>query len=250
VKNEMISIAIVDDETKARETIRNVLALDDQDKNILGEADGVNAAYDLIRQTNPDLVLLDIDMPDGTGFDLLKKFDEIPFKFIFITAYEEFAVRAFKFSAIDYILKPFRAAELLDAVKKASKTIESEKNDLKFKTFLSNLDKLQKIVLRTAESMHIVHLSQIIRLESDVNYTRFFLAGGKQLLVSKTLKEYDELLVDSGFFRSHQSHLVNLDHMLRFDKTEGGHLVMDDESQVPVSSRKRDALFRLFDKMG
>lgn len=249
-QNEMISIVIVDDEKKARDTIKNVLALESLDHQILGEADCVAAAYDLIRQVNPDLVLLDIDMPDGTGFDLLKKFDGIPFKFIFITAYQEFAVQAFKFSAIDYILKPFRAAELFDAIKKASKTIESEKTDLKFKAFLSNLEKLQKIVLRTAESMHIIHLSHIIRLESDVNYTRFFLTNGRQLLVSKTLKEYDEMLAGSGFFRSHQSHLVNLDHILRFDKTEGGHLVMDDESQVPVSSRKRDALFRLFDEMG
>ena len=105
-------------------------------------------------------------------------------------------------------------------------------------------------MLRTAESMHIVNLSDIIHLEADVNYTRFILANGTKLLVSKPLKEYDELLVESGFFRSHQSHLVNLDHILRFDKTEGGHLVMDDHSQVPVSSRKRDALFKIFERLG
>ena len=159
-------------------------------------------------------------------------------------------VKAFKFSALDYILKPFQAGELLRAVEKAGEAIDNEKTELKFKTFLGNLDKLKKVVLRTAESIHIINLNDIIRMEADVNYTRFFLDSGKKLLVSKTLKEYDEMLGESGFFRSHQSHLVNLDHILSFEKTEGGHLVMADESQVPVSSRKREALFKIFENLG
>ncbi len=246
----MISIAIVDDEKKARDTIRSILSMAAPEINITGEAENVVGAFDLISKTNPDLVLLDIDMPDGTGFDLLKKFETIRFKIIFITAYEAYAIQAFKFSALDYILKPFRAGDLTGAIDRAVRTVENERTDQKFKAFLSNLDKLQKIVLRTSESMHIVHLSQIIRLESDVNYTRFFLTGSRQLLVSKTLKEYEEMLSGSGFFRSHQSHLVNIDHILRFDKTEGGHLVMDNESQVPVSSRRREALFNIFERLG
>jgi two-component system, LytTR family, response regulator len=245
----MLSIAIIDDEKKARDTIRNILNLSPMPLEIKGEAASVNEGFGLINKDNPNLVLLDINLPDGTGFDLLKKFDSIHFKVIFITAYEEYAVKAFKFSALDYILKPFQAGELLQAIEKAGEAIETERTELKFKTFLSNLDKLKKIVLRTAESLHIVNLNDIIRLEADVNYTRFFLANGNKLLVSRPLKEYDELLEDSGFFRSHQSHLVNLDHILRFDKTEGGHLVMDDESQVPVSSRKREALFRIFERL-
>jgi two-component system, LytTR family, response regulator len=245
----MLSIAIIDDEKKARDTIRNILNLSPMPLEIKGEAASVNEGFGLINKDNPNLVLLDINLPDGTGFDLLKKFDSIHFKVIFITAYEEYAVKAFKFSALDYILKPFQAGELLQAIEKAGEAIETERTELKFKTFLSNLDKLKKIILRTAESLHIVNLNDIIRLEADVNYTRFFLANGNKLLVSRPLKEYDELLEDSGFFRSHQSHLVNLDHILRFDKTEGGHLVMDDESQVPVSSRKREALFRIFERL-
>ncbi|NCA86507.1 MAG: response regulator transcription factor [Clostridia bacterium] len=246
----MLRIAIIDDEQKARDTIRNILHLSQAGIEIAGEAANVEEGYQLIVHEKPNLVLLDIDMPDGTGFDLLKRFSSVNFKVIFITAYEAFAVKAFKFSALDYILKPFQTEELLSTIHKAVETIENEISELKFKTFLSNLDKLKKIVLRTAESIHIVNLNDIIRLEADVNYTRFFLVDNKKLLVSKSLKEYDEMLCETGFFRAHQSHLVNLDHIQRFDKTEGGHLVMDDDSQVPVSSRKRETLFKIFERLG
>ncbi|OQX78132.1 MAG: hypothetical protein B6D64_07260 [Bacteroidetes bacterium 4484_276] len=246
----MLSLVIIDDEPKARSTIRDILGLGSEKLNILGEAGDVRSAHELILQEKPDLVLLDINLPDGTGFDLLKKFDNIDFRIIFITAHEEYAVRAFRFSAMDYILKPVAASDLLQAVEKAGETILNEKTEQKFKAFLANLEKINKIVLRTAESIHIINLENIVRCGSDVNYTTFYLANGEKLLVSKTLKEYDEMLVPSGFFRTHQSHLVNLDHILRYDKAEGGHLIMDDGSWVPVSSRKKEQLFRIFEELG
>ena len=245
----MISVVLVDDEQKARETIINILELSNIDIQISGEADSVDSAYELISKKHPDLVFLDINLPDGTGFDLMKRFSHIHFKVIFITAHEEYAIRAFKFSALDYILKPITAGDLLQAVEKASETINKEENEIKINAVLSNLEKIKKIVLKTAESIHIVQVKNIIRCEADVNYTTFYLDNGEHLLVSKTLKEYAELLEPSGFFRTHQSHLVNLDHILRYDKTEGGHLVMDDESIVPVASRKKDELFKLFERM-
>ncbi len=119
----------------------------------------------------------------------------------------------------------------------------------KLNALLSNLDTLKKIVLKTAESIHIINVDNIIRCEADVNYTTFFMLGGKKLLVSKPLKEYDELLSQAGFFRTHQSHLVNLNHILRYDKNDGGYIVMEDDSSVPVSTRKREALFELFERM-
>lgn len=245
----MLSIVVVDDEPKARETIINILKLGSIEISVVGEADDVKSGFDIISQTNPDLILLDINLPDGTGFDLLKKFGKIPFKIIFITAHEEHAIKAFKFSALDYILKPVAAGDLIGAIEKAADTIHKEETELKFSAFLSNLDKIKKIVLKTAESIHIINIKNIIRCEADINYTTFYLDNGEKLLVSKTLKDYAELLESSGFFRSHQSHLVNLDHILRYDKTEGGHLVMCDESIVPVSSRKKDELFKLFERM-
>jgi len=245
----MISIAVIDDEPKARETIVNILALSPLEVHIAGQADDIRSAFELISGKSPDLVLLDIDLPDGTGFDLLKMFDQISFKVIFITAHHEHAIRAFRFSAIDYIMKPIKAADLFRALEKVKAEINKEEMIIKLGTLLSNLDKLKKIVLKTAESIHIINVEQIIRCEADVNYTRFFLTGGKKLLVSKPLKEFDGLLSTTGFFRTHQSHLVNLDHMLRYEKTDGGYLVMDDNSAVPVSTRKKEELFRLFEKL-
>jgi two-component system LytT family response regulator len=245
----MISIAVIDDEPKARETIINILGLSPVELAVVGEADSVTSAYELILLNTPDLVLLDINLPDGTGFDLLKKFDQINFKVIFITAHEEYAIKAFKCSAIDYILKPITAAELLKAIEKAHESLNKEETAFKLSTLLSNLDKLKKIVLKTAESIHIVNVQHIVHCEADVNYTTFYLTGGEKLIVSRPLKEYDDLLCQAGFFRTHQSHLVNLEHILRYDKTDGGYLVMNNNSTIPVSTRKKEALFQLFEKM-
>ncbi len=245
----MISIAVIDDEPKARETIINILGFSPIKINIIGEADNIQSAFDLIARKTPDLVLLDINLPDGSGFDLLKKFEKINFKVVFITAHEEYALKAIKFSAIDYILKPIKAAELLGAVEKTHDNLNKEETVQKIGALLSNLEKLKKIVLKTSESIHIINVSQIIRCEADVNYTKFFLETGEKLLVSKPLKEYDELLGRNGFFRTHQSHLVNLDHILRYDKTDGGYLILDNKSMVPVSTRKKEELFRIFDAL-
>ncbi len=245
----MISVVVIDDEQKARETIITILGMSKIDIEVVGEADSVNAGYEMILAKHPDLVLLDITLIDGTGFDLLRKFEKIYFKVIFITAHEEYALIAFKFSALDYILKPLTAGDLLKAVEKANESKLHDETELKITTFLSNLEKIKKIVLRTSESIHIIPIKNIIRCEADVNYTTFYIDTGAKLLVSKTLKDYSDMLEPSGFFRTHQSHLVNLDHILRYDKADGGHLVMADDSIVPVSSRKKEELFKLFEKM-
>ncbi len=245
----MLSIAVIDDEQKVRETIITILGMSKIDLRVAGEADSVQSGFELIRDKTPDLVLLDITLTDGNGFDLLQKFEHIFFKVIFITAHEEYALKAFKFSALDYILKPLTAGELLRAVEKANESKQHEETELKISTFLSNLEKIKKIVLKTTESIHIIPIKSIIRCEADVNYTTFYINNGVNLLVSKTLKDYSDLLEPAGFFRTHQSHLVNLDHIVRYDKTEGGHLVMDDDSIVPVSSRKKEELFSIFEKM-
>ncbi len=245
----MLSVVVIDDESKARETIVNILGLSRNSPTIAGEADSVASGFELINRTQPDLVLLDINLSDGTGFDLLKKFNGFQFKLIFITAHEEYAIQAFKFSAVDYILKPVVASDLLNAVEKAGKAIQQQETELKISALLANLDKIKKIVLKTAESIHIIHVKNIIRCEADINYTNFYLDNGERLIVSRTLKEFAEMLEPAGFFRTHQSHLVNLDHVSRFDKTEGGHLVLADDSIVPVSSRKREELFKVFERM-
>ncbi len=245
----MLKIVVIDDEPKARETIINIIGLGPSNVSVVGEAEDVISGYDVISRLKPDVVLLDINLPDGTGFDLLKKFDSIFFKIIFITAHEEYAVRAFRFSALDYILKPVTAGNLFLALEKANEVIQKEETEMKLSAFLENLNKIKKIVLKTAESIHIINIDDIIHCVSDVNYTTFHMLNGDELLVSKPLKVYAGMLESMGFYRTHQSHLVNLNHILRYDKMEGGHLVMVDESIVPVSSRKKDELFSMFERM-
>ncbi len=245
----MIKTVIIDDETRARDTTRTILELSGETIAVVGEAGTVGDAYELICREKPGLVLLDIDLPDGTAFDLLRRFAKIFFNLIFITAHQEYAITAFKFSAVDYILKPVHAGDLLHAVARAADNLREEEAGLRMQALLSNVESLKKLVLRTAESIHIVNVKEIIRCEADVNYTRFYLAEGMQLLVSRTLKEYAGLLEGNGFFRPHQSHLVNIAHIRRFDKADGGTLVLDDASEVPVASRKRESLLALFDSL-
>lgn len=189
-------------------------------------------------------------MGDGTGFDLLRKLKNPEFFLIFITAFEEFAIRAIKFSALDYILKPPDPDELVNAVEKARKAIDRENVTMRLDALFENLDimsnKNKKIVLKTTNSVHIVNLSDIIRCESEKNYTHFYTTEGEKITVSKTLKEFNELLLGYSFYRVHQSHLVNLMHLKRYDKQNGGCLVMDDNTTVPVSFRKKEDLMKLF----
>ncbi len=244
----MIRAVIIDDEINNQELISNLLKSYAENVQVVGMANSVETAYKTINEHNPDLIFLDIQMPDGTGFDLLKKFEKINFKIIFVTAHQEFAIEAFKYSALDYILKPLAPANLLAAVKKMEDTISSEELNLKLKTLLNNIAEpiknKKKIVLKTMERIYSVDLDDIIRFESDGGYTKVYLVDGKRIMVSKTMKEYDDLLMDAGFLRVHHSHLINMNHLFCFEKAEG-HVVMKDDSIVPVSNRKKDHLMEL-----
>lgn len=246
----MLKTIIIDDEIKARETIRNMLETYCPDVEVIGSAGSVKEGIKVLEKNSPDLVFLDIKMGDGTGFDLLRKLKNKDFFLIFITAFEEFAIRAIKFSALDYILKPLDPDELVNAVQKAEHAYEKENVSQRLEALYENLDMLnnksKRIVLKTTSSVHIVNLKDIIRCESEKNYTHFFIVDQEKVTVSKTLKEYNEMLMDYSFYRVHQSHLVNLAHVRRYEKQEGGHLVMDDDSSVPVSFRKKEDLMKLF----
>lgn len=248
----MIRAVIIDDEINNQELISNLLKSYAENVQVVGMANSVETAYKTINEHNPDLIFLDIQMPDGTGFDLLKKFEKINFKIIFVTAHQEFAIEAFKYSALDYILKPLAPANLLAAVKKMEDTMSSEELNLKLKTLLNNIAEpiknKKKIVLKTMERIYSVDLDDIIRFESDGGYTKVYLVDGKRIMVSKTMKEYDDLLMDAGFLRVHHSHLINMNHLFCFEKAEG-HVVMKDDSIVPVSNRKKDHLMDLLNML-
>lgn len=244
-------IIIIDDEDRARKGIADILRLSNSHREVVAEAYDVKSGLEAINNHNPDLVLLDINMPDGTGFDLLKKIDHIDFKIIFITAYEEFAIQAFEFSAVDYLLKPVDPAKLIEALGKAQQLVDQEKISLKLNALFANLDnntaENKKLVLKTAENIYLVNTSDILRCESDGGYTRFFMMDGKKIMVSKNMKDYEELLNGLGFYRIHQSHLINLKYIDHYSKTEGGAVVMKDNSTLPVARRKKESFLKLLE---
>jgi two-component system LytT family response regulator len=243
----------VDDEAMARETIYEMVNMYCKDAAIVGQAESVKTAVEVINKTQPDLLLLDIQLTDGTGFDLLKSLNNHSYRVIFITAFEDYAMKAFKFSAMDYLLKPIDPNELVEAVDRARVSIEDNQMSAQLKTLFTNMNTYsregKKIVLKTANNVHIVNLMDIIRCQSDKNYTHFYIIEEESIVVSKTLKEYDEILTGFGFFRVHQSHLINLSHVKRYEKADGGYLVMSDDSVVPVSFRKKEELMKLFNSL-
>ncbi len=238
----MNTALIIDDNQKARDFLKRDLEKFCAELKILGEADGVVSGLKAIKKHKPEIVFLDIHMDDGTGFDILELLDNISFKVIFTTASDAHAIQAFKFSAIDYLLKPIDPEELVAAVAKAAKGTAPEKENVSIlKSHLKKEDKqeLKKIALHTAEKIQICEISEIIRCEADVNYTHFNFKGGSSILVTKTLKHFDQLLTPSGFCRVHQSHLINLTEVKEYVKADGGYIVMSNGDRVPVSSRKK-----------
>lgn len=247
-----MKVLIVDDEMAAREQCKQLLTQNHPEIVIVGEAENVESAYEAILMQNPDLILLDIDLPDGNAFDLLKRFSQINFSIIFITAYEQYAIQAIKFSALDYLLKPFSSGEFAEALRKALQKEEQVELQSRYFTLLQNMQTRNepvKMVLRTSETINVVVINDIIRLEADGNYTRFHLRNRNPILVSKNLKEYENLLENHGFFRSHQSHLINSKHVICLHKTDGGALGMTDLSRVPVATRFRDKVIKQLEQL-
>jgi two-component system LytT family response regulator len=244
----MIRAVVIDDEPMAREALLALIERYSPEVEIIGTAGDIEAAVNIIRKGRPELIFLDVQLMDGTGFDVLNRLDNDSYKIVFVTAFEEYAITAFKFSAMDYLLKPVNPDELVKAVGKVQDSLDRESMTRRLEVLFENISSQarenRKIALRTATSMHIVNLSEIIRCQSEKNYTQFFLNGGDVITVSKTLKEFEEMLSPFGFVRVHQSHLVNLDHVRRYDKSDGGSLILSDDSQVPVSMRKKDDLMK------
>ncbi|MBB79277.1 MAG: DNA-binding response regulator [Crocinitomicaceae bacterium] len=240
-------ILIIDDENRTRQLISKMIDSFGFDVKAIPEGENVESAINAIKKHNPDIVFLDIQMPDGTGFDVLASLPEKNFEVIFITAHEEFAIKAIKFSALDYLLKPVDTNELRSALERALKTITLNQFDnLKFEALKKNIQPSEKrrLVLKTQESIHVIELDEIIRCEADRNYTSFFLKNNKRILVSRTLKEYETLLSNHNFLRVQQSHLVNIQYVDRYDKKNGGAVVMKDGSEVPLSPAKRELFFQ------
>jgi len=236
----MFRAVIVDDESKARNALKKLLERHCPNIAVLAEGDCVKAGVELIRKHRPDVVFLDVQMPDGTGFDLLEQIGEIDFKIIFASAYDKFAIQAFKFSAVDYLQKPVEAEELVDACSRISGDGKYTEINKKLEVLLSNRNSFEKIALPTLEGIDFVKIKEIVRCESDNNYTNIFLVSGQRIVVSKTLKEYDEMLSPFNFFRIHKSSLINLGFLKKYRKGDGGTVVMEDGAELEVSRRRKE----------
>jgi two-component system LytT family response regulator len=243
---------IIDDEDHMRDSLAKLLQRHCPEVVVAGEANSVASGIKAINEIHPDLVLLDIQMGDGTGFDLLNSLPLIDFKIIFITAFDQYALQAFRFSAVDYLLKPVNPELLAEAVERAGQLIQ-EHHNLQMQALQENLRNIEhqnkKIILKTTENIYLLDLNNIISCESDDNYTCVYTTDGDKILVSKTLKEYDNLLAGCGFYRVHKSYLINLAHIKRFEKQDGGYIILTNDLKIPVASRKRDEMLELLERM-
>jgi len=250
----MIRGIIVEDEKHSRETLRGMLDRYCRNVEIVAEADSYRGGLQVIREHQPEVVFLDIQMPDGSGFRMLEELEEVNFEIIFTTAFDQFAIKAIKYSALDYLLKPIDPEELVKAIKKVEAKISGQQVNQNIQVLLDNIKSRDadphKIVLSTSEKIPIIETDQILRCESDNYYTNFFLADGKKILISKTLKENEELLSDHNFIRPHKSHLVNVKYIKGFLRSDGGYIEMTDGSRIPVSRRKREKIIEVITHMG
>lgn len=244
---------IIDDVAAARETLQEDVTTYCPDIKIIGTADGVVSGAKLLRELKPDLLFLDIELQDGTGFDVLEIVPDLTAKVIFTTASNAYAIKAFRFSATDYLLKPIDPDELMEAVEKAKKeitTIGNQKESINLLLeSMKNKQSPRKLALHSQEKIYVSNVEDIVRLEADGNCTFFHFNDKTRLLITKTLKEYDKLLSDAGFLRVHQSHLVNTELIKAYIKTEGGYLLMQNGERVPVSVRKKSEVMKVLDTL-
>jgi two-component system LytT family response regulator len=243
----MIKALIIDDEKSSRDTLRGFVENYCEEIQIIDEAESAEQAIEQIKKLQPQLIFLDIELPLGSGFDLLEACKHSNFDVIFTTAHDQYALQAIKVCALDYLLKPISVTDLKAAIAKISRQKTTTPQIRTFVENISNLNKqLSNIVLPTLDGFLVVKISEIIRCEADKNYTYFIFTNNEKVLVSKTLKEFDELLHEMDFIRVHQSHLINASHVQRYIKGSGGYVKMSDDSIIEVSRRKKELLMERF----
>lgn len=236
---------IIDDIPQAIQNLQADLTTYCPDVQVIGTADGVVSGSKLLRKKKADLLFLDIQLQDGTGFDILEILPQLSAKVIFTTASDAFAIKAFRFAAVDYLLKPVDPDELQEAVQKAQQQSSQQERFALLQDSFQDQQLPQRLALHTLDKIHIVQIKDIIRCESSGNYTTFYFQNGQKLLVTKTLKEYDKLLKEHQFIRVHQSHLVNMEQIREYVKTDGGYLVMQDGTPVSVSMRRKGMVMKV-----
>jgi len=248
---KVLRAVVIDDDSAVYRLIKRAVENHCPDISVVAKATGVVEGIRVINDYAPDLVFLDILMADGNGFDLIEHFYKPGFKVILISGFNEYALKGYKFNAIDYIMKPIREDELIRAI---SKAVEHIRDDNRVKPVHSGdeaeaVRNHHKIILKTLDQIHIINTSDILHIEADRNYSTLFLEEGRKLVVSRPIKEFEDALSDRGFHRIHKSHIININKVSFFNRPEGGTVVLKDGSIVPVASRKRDFLISLFNNL-
>jgi two-component system, LytTR family, response regulator len=245
---QKLRTVVIDDEQNAVDFMISVIGEYCSDLEVVGQAGNVTDGVEVIGRLKPDLVLLDVEMPNGTGFDLLEFFPDKDFDVVFITAFNHYAIKAIKFSAVDYILKPVNINEFIESMKRVvqRRTDSHSKGNDNYRILLENLKTPapSRLAIPAADGMEYLNPKEIIRIEADGSYSWFHLTGERKILVSRNLKEFQDLLGDRSFFRSHNSCLINLKYVKKFVKKDGGYIEMLDGSQAPISRNRKD-LFQI-----
>lgn len=245
----MYKVVIVEDEMHSRELLKNMLLMYCKEIGSIATASSVDEGVKAIKEHQPDFIFLDIEMQTGTGFDLLQQFPNPTFDVIFTTAYDHYAVKAIKFSAADYLLKPIDAEELKEAVNKVVLKRKENTMPLALQALMNNLRKPanapQTITLATAEGLEFISLTDIIYIEANGPYSTFFLKHDRKIIVSKNLKEYEMLLSDHNFLRIHNSHIINISEVKRMIKTDGGYAIMSNGAQLIISPKRKENFLQM-----
>lgn len=247
-----IKAILIDDETNALEVMEWLLKTYCPEVDIIGQFQDGELALQHLPALQPDVVFLDVEMPKLNGFEFLEKVKVRNFDVVFTTAYDKFAVRAFKYAALNYLLKPVDPDELIQTIKRISedkKSVRQEQMELLFQNLINKDIQPERIALSTTDGVIFAYTKEIVYCKAESNYTTIILENGKKILVAKTLKEIDETLAGKDFFRVHKSFLVNVQHITRFVRGEGGYIVMPDGTQITVARERKDDFMQLFTKI-
>ena len=249
----MLKAIIIDDEYDSREALRMAVEKYCEEVEIVASCESPEAGLSAIQTLRPDLIFLDIQMPHMSGFDLLNRIDPIDFEVIFVTAYDRYAIKAIKFSALDYLLKPVDIDELLTAVQRVRKKAHDAVAVNHYKSIIENVKShgqgLGKLAIPTVDGIIFVKIKEITYCEADRNYTILYFSNQEKIIVSKTLKEFESILEDKNFFRVHNSYLINLQHIQKYIKGEGGYVILSDGSHVDVSRRKKEEFLKILSEI-
>lgn len=249
----MINAIIIDDEEDGREALRIAVERYCPEVSIIQVCDIPEKGIEAIQNLSPDLVFLDVQMPRMSGFDVLQQVGPISFEVIFVSAYDKYAIKAIKFSALDYLLKPIDVDDLIHAIRKVKERLHQKSNAYQYQSVLNNVQhksgKISRLAVPSSEGIDFFDIDDVIYCEADGNYTSVYLVGSPKKLISRNLKEFENILMDSGFCRVHHSFLINIRHVQKYVKGEGGYVIMSSGQKVDISRRKKEEFLRLLDRV-